>query len=82
MAESLMFTLSSLLGKSKAHHLLHNLAMESKKTGMSLREACNTHPDLSNVEKEKIDSALQPENYIGSCAELIEQIVDKLNGEV
>jgi len=78
MAESLMMHLSDKLGKARAHHLLHDLAMESRKNGTSIRGACRNCPDLASISDEEINNALAPESYTGCCEELIEQTVSKI----
>ncbi len=79
MSESLMLCLSETLGKTEAHHLLHRLAMDSKKTGRSLLEACQHCPELADFDTTAIHTALTPEYYLGSCVELTETAVQSIH---
>jgi len=76
MAESVMMALAPKVGRKQAHKLVSdacNVAIESEK---HLREV--VHADLkitAYLDREAIENALKPENYVGSAVQTIDQVL-------
>ncbi len=78
MTEALMLKLSDTIGKTKAHHILHKLAMEARLNGLTLKDACKLNKELSKIDNKIIEDVIHSENYIGECISIVEQIVQKM----
>ncbi len=82
MSESLMFALSDVVGKTEAHDLLHELAMQSKQSGESLQQVALAHAKIRDLGEERIQQILNPVNYLGDCESLTHACIERLRQQM
>jgi len=76
MAESLMMRLAERLGRSKAHHLVEEVAKAATTNGRSLLEAALEDPRIGEaLSAEEVEAAFSPESYLGSSDDMIDAAV-------
>lgn len=80
MAENLMIQLVEKgMGRQEAHELLRTIAMESHDKEKSFRDLLVKNKDIGKyLNLKEIDAALDPQNYIGTSVEQVENVVKKL----
>jgi len=81
VAEAVMLKLAQQLGRETAHHVVSESARKSASTGQSFKECLMQHPGLAGrISGQELDGLLDPENYIGSAAEMVDRVL--LRGEI
>lgn len=80
MSESVMISLVEKgLDRQKAHELLRKCSMESYKKNIPLKDVLMRNKKIRKYLTEKeIDSALNPEKYIGTAVEQVERVLKEL----
>jgi len=78
VAENVMMTLAPVLGRQKAHDLLHHAAETAMQGGAKLLEILRNDPSVTeNISEEHLEAALNPENYLGLSRPLTEEAVKR-----
>jgi len=77
MAEAVMMELVKKgLGRQDAHEQMRTVSMRANENGTSLREEIMAHDLLMNLfTPEELDKVLDPCNYVGRAAEIVENAV-------
>jgi 3-carboxy-cis,cis-muconate cycloisomerase len=71
VAENAMMTLAPVVGRQKAHDLVHHAAAESSRTDRALFDIlCDDETVRSSVSKDALRAALDPGNYTGHSTDL------------
>ncbi|HEY2716286.1 MAG TPA: adenylosuccinate lyase family protein [Solirubrobacterales bacterium] len=71
VAEAVMMALDERLGRDRAHHLLAELAAESRRTGRPFAAVVAADPQVGEVlSPSELRDALNPRRWIGAAAEL------------
>jgi len=80
MAESVMIKLAERgMGRQDAHELVRKCAMESYSSKKTFREILLKNPKVrKHLTEKELDSALDPEKYIGTAVEQVNAVVRKL----
>ena len=80
MAESLMTSLIAHgMGRGEAHELMRKTALKAASENITLKEAfMKENNEKQFLSEKEIDHALNPENYLGSTDQIIEQVIKKL----
>ncbi len=74
MSESVAAALAPVLGRADAQKLVERAARESVQSGIGFREVLLELPEVHDVlGPEGLDSALDPSDYLGAAAELIDR---------
>lgn len=77
-SEYVMMSIASKLGKNKAHELVYEIAMETKKGHKNYSKLLLENPIINeNFTEEEILEMLNPENYVGESANLAEKMAEK-----
>ncbi|HEU0040892.1 MAG TPA: lyase family protein, partial [Jiangellaceae bacterium] len=79
MAESLTTRLSPAMGRRRAHQVVAAALTaaadaDGRITPTALRSAILAHDEVS-LEAADVDAALDPENYLGACGQLVDRIL-------
>jgi 3-carboxy-cis,cis-muconate cycloisomerase len=83
LAENVTTIAAEKLGRLKAHELVEEAARQTFANGSTLREEILAEPALSeHLTPEEIDTALDPEQYLGSAGAFIDRALDLYNEEV
>ncbi len=79
MAESVMIALTAKgIGRQEAHKLVQAAAKKAREKDADLRDALVADPRIAKtLTRKEIDSALDPDNYLGSAMEIVDRIVKK-----
>ena len=79
-SEWLMFTLSPIIGKARAHAKIGQCLDQSVATGQSLKEILSHDPELADC-LPQIDLSLldHPEAYIGLAPEIVDDVIREIN---
>jgi len=79
MTESVMIALTKKgVGRQEAHEILRSCAMKATQKEISFKDALAEKDAVAQkLSKEELDSALNPENYIGKAEEIIENLLKK-----
>ncbi len=79
MAEAAMMGLAPKIGKKKAHDLVYGAAGMAYDKGISLKEALLETPEITSMlTEQEINTLLDPANYTGSAAQMVEAVLDKV----
>ncbi len=79
MAEAAMMGMAPKIGKKKAHDLVYGAAGMAYDKGVSLKEALLATPEISSMlTEQEIDNLLDPSNYTGSSAKMVDAVLDKV----
>jgi 3-carboxy-cis,cis-muconate cycloisomerase len=70
MTEAVMMKLAPEIGRNKAHDLLYDVAMDVFEKGEALKDALAARPDIRD--SIDIDAVLDPANYLGESAAIVE----------
>jgi adenylosuccinate lyase len=83
LSEAAMMHLAADIGRSEAHEVVYQAAMRAWDNGGTLRAALETTaPGLSAESLGQLSELLVPEEYIGSCRELTDQVVSRLRARL
>ena len=79
MGEAVMIALVGKgIGRQEAHKLVQDAARKAREKDAHLRDALVADPKVSKLlTKKEIDAALDPDNYLGASAEIVDRIVKK-----
>ncbi len=76
MAESVMMQLAKKVGRHTGHHLVSAACEVAIHESVHLREALHRSPEVcKHLTAAEIDKAMQPENYIGSTLQNIDNVL-------
>lgn len=76
LTEAVMMDLAPILGKQKAHDLLHSLFNKATKESLTLRECLMEEPlVLNSISSKRLGELLNPQNYLGAIDTIIDQAV-------
>ncbi|OLT07772.1 adenylosuccinate lyase [Pseudonocardia sp. CNS-004] len=79
LSEAAMMMLAHTIGKREAHDVVYEAAMQSWETGRTLRETLLESEQVrrADMDHEALTAALVPEDYIGSCREMVDRVVER-----
>jgi adenylosuccinate lyase len=81
LSEKVMFEVGKRIGKQSAHALVYQCAMEAWEQQQAFKTVLLAHPELSaHIDADELDGWLDPEQYIGSVNEKIDQVIALANG--
>lgn len=70
-SENLMMQLAAVIGRQKAHDVIHHAIADAIAHGRPVREALHAEPSIAGAfDATTIDRLLAPENYMGRSAEI------------
>lgn len=76
MAEAVQTALRGKFGHEQAHHVVEAACKRAMSDGLSLRAALEAMPEISSdVDADELDRILDPANYTGRSAEMIDKVV-------
>ncbi|MES2185648.1 MAG: adenylosuccinate lyase [Pseudomonadota bacterium] len=76
MAESVMMQLAKKVGRHTGHHMVSDACEVAIHEGIHLREALHKSAEVTkHLSAAEIDQAMQPENYIGSTLQNIDNVL-------
>lgn len=79
VAENIMMILAPVLGRQKAHDLLHHAAEIAVAGDKNLSEILKSDSTVSaNISQKKLDEALDPVNYLGDSIQITEDTIDRV----
>lgn len=74
-AEAVMMKLGQAIGRSHAHHILHQATNTANNEAVSFEEAIRSHPDVVALGAElDLDSMLNPANYLGEIHSVVGEL--------
>lgn len=81
MAESIMIALTRRgMGRQEAHEAVRKASMSALARGQSLREVLSGSKEISMyLSSEDLSAAMDPENYLGSAPQIVDETVKKAN---
>ncbi|MYZ47736.1 3-carboxy-cis,cis-muconate cycloisomerase [Rhizobiales bacterium L72] len=83
LAESLMMALARDIGRMEAHHRVEAASRTAATKRRPLAEIARSDPQISDVlGEDEIDAALDPSNYLGSAAAMIERALTEAEREL
>ncbi|MDJ0950986.1 MAG: adenylosuccinate lyase [Alphaproteobacteria bacterium] len=84
MSEAVMLGLYEKTGRKLwAHRICYDCALSAQETGRPLKDELLANAEIRNVLSEaEIDALLDPENYLGDCAEQVDAIVARIRAEL
>lgn len=75
-SEALMMRLAQSMGRHEAHQLLYDAAQRSQSEGLPYMTAIEQHPLVAQHRlPDDWTRALSPQNYVGACAELVDDAI-------
>jgi adenylosuccinate lyase len=79
MTESLMMALTKKgIGRQEAHEILRVSSIKTTQKGIHFKDALMENDTLlKNLSKEELENALNPENYTGKAAEIVDDLLKK-----
>lgn len=78
VAENVMMTLAPIIGRQKAHDLVHNATLKSIEKNQTLFDVLRLEEVIQkNISDDQLRSALDPANYIGHCKQITNQCVER-----
>lgn len=79
MAEAVMMGLAPMIGRGAAHELVNEVSAQAIENGTTLREALLLNEEIRKYLSEpEIDKLIDPANYTGVAAEMIERVLQKV----
>jgi adenylosuccinate lyase len=85
LSEAAMMHLAADIGRSEAHEVVYQAAMQAWDDGGTLRGALDSAPGLPGLPAEslgRLADLLVPEEYLGSCRELTDQVVARIRARL
>ncbi|MEJ8851294.1 adenylosuccinate lyase family protein [Variovorax rhizosphaerae] len=77
-SEALMMRLAQTMGRHEAHQLLYDAAQRAQTERIPYIAAIEQHPLLAAHQlPENWAEALTPQNYVGACAELVDDAIER-----
>lgn len=78
-SEAVMFVLNEFLPLPEAHEKVYEASMKAFEKESSLAEELLADPEIARrCDRQKLDFAMKPENYIGLCRETIDRVKEKV----
>jgi len=78
VSENVMMTLAPVLGRQKAHDLLHHAAEAAMQGGAKFIDILRNNPSVTeNISRERLEATLDPENYLGLSRFLTKEAVKR-----
>ncbi|QII83085.1 adenylosuccinate lyase [Jeotgalibaca arthritidis] len=78
LSEQVMFALAKEMGKQTAHHLVYELSMEAFESEQKFSDILlKNKAVLAVLSADEIQQALDPEQYLGSAPQKVDQILQK-----
>ena len=78
LSERVMFVLSEHLGKQSAHHLVYELSMVAVEEERAFRDVLVENAEVrQHLSETEIDTLLDPETYLGSAPEKVDEVLAK-----
>jgi len=82
MAEAVMMALAPHTGRQRAYAAVRECAQQSRDGNGDFTALLASHPDIvDHLDKKRVEQLLQPENYLGTAVEQVEESVERLRGE-
>lgn len=83
MAEAVMMELARRgYGRQKGHEAVRRAAMRAHEEGTSMKESLLQDDEIGEwLEEDEIDALLNPDEYIGTSVERVEEVVERLSDE-
>ena len=79
VAEAVMMALAPHIGRQRAHDVVYAACREAEGSGASLRDVLARNADVSaRLDAKRLDALLDPENYTGSAADMVERLLASL----
>ena len=79
VAEAVMMALAPHIGRQRAHDVVYAACREAEGSGASLRDVLARSADVSaRLDDKRLDALLDPENYTGSAADMVERLLASL----
>jgi len=79
MAEAVMMGLAPMIGRGAAHELVNEVSAQAIENGTTLREALLLNEEIRKYLSEpEIDKLIDPANYTGVAAEMIDRVLQKI----
>ena len=79
VAEAVMMALAPHIGRQRAHDVVYAACREAEGSGASLRDVLARNADVSaRLDGKRLDALLDPENYTGSAADMVERLLASL----
>lgn len=76
-SENLMMQLAAIIGRQKAHDVIHHVIADAVANGRPVRAALHAEPSIAGAfDVATIDRFLTPENYMGRSAEIAREASD------
>jgi len=82
MAEAVMMELARQgYGRQKGHEAVRRAAMRAHEEGLSMKESLLEDEEIGEwLKEDEIDALLNPDEYIGTSVERVEEVVERLSG--
>ncbi len=82
MGEAVMIELAKRgVGRQEAHEIVRTSAMEARESGRHMKDVLMSRPEVTEfISAEEIEGVMDPEGYIGTAAEQVEAVVERLRG--
>lgn len=81
-AESVSLALADHLGRSQAHRLVQKASESALETGQDFVAVLAAAPEVArHFSRTEIDRLLSPSNYLGSTAEMIESVLERVHAQ-
>jgi 3-carboxy-cis,cis-muconate cycloisomerase len=78
-AEAMMMDLAAEMGRNEAHHAVKDIIAALPGSGRTFAEALAGHPVIGRLRSpQQIATLLDPANYTGESAEVVDRIIAKL----
>lgn len=79
LSEAAMMHVATRLGKTEAHEVVYQAAMQAWETGRPLKEVLLDQVSIQqSTSLDELDKLLVPESYLGSCQLLVDQVLAKV----
>jgi adenylosuccinate lyase len=79
LSEAAMMHVATRLGKTEAHEVVYQAAMQAWESGRSLKEILLDQVSIQqSTSLDELDKLLVPESYLGSCQLLVDQVLAKV----
>ncbi len=81
MGESVMIALTKKgVGRQKAHETVRQAAMKAVEENLNFAETLIQDDTISQtLSEDELKAALNPENYTGSAAKIVDRIIEKFS---
>ena len=81
LAEAVAFALRKRLGKEKSHHLVEEAARRASEEGRDFADVLLSYAEVrSQFSAEEVSRLLDPTHYLGSAAEMIDNVLSARSG--